>query len=122
MKKFILFMLLSVSAVTLFAEKPKADGTKLPTFTYYYYDGWMMCSKITAIVNGLKKEYGTKVVIKTIAVKAEGSKEAIKIAKLKGHGIVGKDTSGKIIVAISGHNYKKDKVVGAFTTLVGSKK
>ena len=79
----------------------------------------MMCNKITAIVNGLKKEYGKKIIIKTVTVKAKGSAEAIKAAKIVGHGIVGKDVSGKIVSTVSGHNYKKDRVVKVFKTLLG---
>jgi hypothetical protein len=78
----------------------------------------MLCNKITVIVNDLKKEYGKKIDIKTIAVSAKGSKEAIKAAKLESHGIVGKDTKGTIIATVNGHNYKKDKVLEAMKKLV----
>jgi len=78
----------------------------------------MMCNKITAIVNGLKKEYGKKVIIKTITMKAKGSAEAIKAAKIDGHGIIGKDVNGKIVTTVSGHNYKKDRVVKVFKALL----
>ena len=79
----------------------------------------MLCSKITVIVNDLKKDYGKKLNIKTIAVSAKGSKEAIKAAKLTNHGIVGKDKNGKIITTVDGHKYKKDKVLEAMKKLTG---
>ena len=77
-----------------------------------------MCNKITTIVNGLEKDYENKVIIRLIKVKTKGSKEAIAVAKLVGHGIVGKDASGKIIATVSGHSYKKDKVVEVFSKLL----
>jgi hypothetical protein len=41
MKKIVIFMLLSFSAMSLFAETQTAKDAKsaLPTLTYYYYDG-----------------------------------------------------------------------------------
>ena len=81
----------------------------------------MMCAKITTIVNGLQKEYGKRIIIKTAAVKAKGSKEALKEAKITSHGIVGKDVNGKIIATVSGHNYKKDKVLEVFNKLLAKK-
>ena len=49
----------------------------------------MMCAKITTIVHGLTKEYAKKINIHTAAVKAPGSKEALKAAKIDSHGIYG---------------------------------
>lgn len=69
-------------------------------------------------MNDLKKDNGNKVNFQTIKVGAKGSKEAIKEAKLESHGIVCKDTNGKIITTVNGHNYKKDKVVAAMKKLL----
>ena len=82
----------------------------------------MLCNKITVIVNDLKKDYGKKLDIKTIKVSAAGSAAEIKKAKLKNHGIVGKDVNGKIIATVDGHNYKNDKVVEAMKKLLAKKK
>ena len=82
----------------------------------------MMCAKITTIVHGLKQEYSKKINIHTAAVKAPGSKEALKAAKIDSHGIVGKDASGKIIVTVIGHKYGKDKVLEVFQKLLDKKK
>ena len=106
------------SAFSLLAEK-KGMKSELPTLTYYYFDGWMLCNKITVIVNDLKKTHGDKVKFQTFKVSAPGSKEAIKEAKLTNHGIVCKDVKGKIITTVDGHNYKKDKVVAAMNKLLG---
>jgi hypothetical protein len=64
-------------------------------------------------VNDLKKDYGKKLNIKTLKVAAPGSAEAIKEAKLTNHGIIGRDSSGKIVATVDGHKYKKDKVLEA---------
>ena len=84
----------------------------------------MLCTKITVIVNDLKKQekYSKKINITTVKMSEKGSKEAVKEAKLTNHGIVGKDASGKIVVTVDGHNYKKDKVVAALDKLLKSSK
>ena len=117
-------MLLTFSAMSLFAETQTAKEAKseLPTFTYYYYDGWPLCNKITVIVNDLKKDYDKKVSIKTIKVGAPGSAEAIKEAKLTNHGIIGKDRSGNIVATVDGHKYKKDKVLEAMKKVLAAEK
>ena len=77
-----------------------------------------MCNKITVIVNDLKKQYGKKIVIKTISMKAKGSREAVKAAKLTNHGIIAKDVNGKIVATVDGHNYKKPKVEEVMKKLI----
>ena len=108
-----------MAAFCLQAES-KMDKSKVPTFTYYYFDAWPLCNKITVIVNDLKKEktYAGKVNIKTVKMGTPGSKEAVKEAKLTNHGIVGKDIKGNIVATVDGHSYKKDKVVEALNKLL----
>lgn len=117
-------MLLSFSAMSLFAETQTAKDAKsaLPTLTYYYYDGWPLCNKITVIVNDLKKDYDKTLNIKTLKVGAPGSAEAIKEAKLTNHGIIGRDINGKIVATVDGHKYKKDKVLEAVKKILAAKK
>ena len=108
-----------MAAFSMQAES-KAEEAKLPTFTYYYCNGWPLCNKITVIVNDLKKDkaYSGKINMKTISMTSPGSKEAVKEAKLTNHGIVGKDSAGKIVVTVDGHSYKKDKVLEALDKLL----
>ena len=80
-----------------------------------------MCAKITAIVNGIKKDYKDKVDIKTIKVD-ENTKKTLTKEGLKAHGIVGKDKSGKIVSTVEGHNYKKDKVMEVIKKVLGEQK
>ncbi|MFT5632955.1 MAG: hypothetical protein ACI9SQ_000662 [Rubritalea sp.] len=70
-----------------------------------------MCNKIKVIVNDLKKAQGTEVAFANIVV-SEETKEEIKKAKLKGHGIIAKDKDGKLVQILSGHSYD-DKAVKA---------
>jgi hypothetical protein len=81
----------------------------------------MLCNKITVIVNDLKKVHSKEINFQTIKVVAPGSAEAIKEAKLTNHGIVCKDTKGKIVTTVDGHKYKKDKVLAAMNTLLKKK-
>ena len=71
----------------------------------------MLCSKITVIVNDLKKTHGDKIAISTIKMGEGTSAEEVKKAKLKTHGIVAKDKGGKLVAAVEGHNYGKEKVL-----------
>ena len=79
-----------------------------------------MCSKITVIVNDLKKTHGGKIEIVTTKVGAGDSREEIKSAKLKTHGIVARDKNGKLVAAVEGHNYGKDKVLEVVKKLQGN--
>ena len=56
----------------------------------------MFCSKITVIVNDLKKVHGNQIELVTMKVGAGNSAEEIKKAKLKTHGIIAKDKSGRL--------------------------
>jgi hypothetical protein len=69
-----------------------------------------MCAKITVIVNDLKKTHGTKLNIVTAKVGTGDSVKELKKAKIEGHGIIAKDQSGKLVVAVEGHSYAKKKV------------
>lgn len=73
-----------------------------------------MCNKIKVIVNDLKKTQGAEVAFENVVVSQE-TKEEIKKAKLKGHGIIAKDKEGKVIQTLSGHSYD-DKAVKAIVT------
>lgn len=77
----------------------------------------MLCGKITVIVNDLKKKHGEKIDLVTMKVGAGNSAEEIKKAKLKTHGIIAKDKSGKVVVTVDGHNYGKDKVLEVIAKL-----
>lgn len=79
----------------------------------------MFCSKITVIVNDLKKVHGNQIELVTMKVGAGNSVEEIKKAKLKTHGIIAKDKSGRIVVKVDGHNYGKDKVLEVIAKLEG---
>ena len=69
-----------------------------------------MCAKIKVIVNDLKKTKGDKIEFSNVLVNSAKSKEEIKKAKLKGHGLVGNDQDGKLVKAIEGHSYGKKEV------------
>jgi hypothetical protein len=69
-----------------------------------------MCDKITVIVNDLKKTHGTKLNIVTAKVGTGDSAKELKKAKIEGHGIIAKDQSGKLVVAVEGHSYGQKKV------------
>lgn len=76
-----------------------------------------MCNKIKVIVNDLKKAQGTEVTFMNVAV-SEKTAEAIKKAKLKGHGIVAKDKEGKLVEILNGHSYDKKAVKAIVTKLL----
>ena len=42
------------------AEEKNETSSK-PSLNYYYFDGWVLCSKITVIVNDLKKKHDKKI-------------------------------------------------------------
>ncbi len=81
----------------------------------------MLCSKITVIVNDQNKEHGKKIAISAVKVGEGKSKEDIKEAKLASHGIVARDKDGKLVVAVEGHSYGKDKVVEVINKLLPEK-
>ena len=56
------------------------------------------------------KNNGTKINIRTVKVGDGDSAKEIKDANLKSHGIIAKDTGGKVVSTVDGHNYGKDKV------------
>ena len=69
---------------TASADEPKAPvvkataEAKIPTLTYYYFDGWPLCAKISVIVNDLKKTKGKEITFKNVLVGTGKSKEEIK--------------------------------------------
>ena len=65
---------------------------------------------MTVIVNAQQEKFGKKINIATIKVGDGDSKEEIKNAKLKGHGIIAKDADGKLVTTVDGHNYGEEKV------------
>lgn len=98
-----------------------AAEAKVPTLTYYYFDGWPLCAKISVIVNDLKKTKGKEITFKNVLVGTGKSKEEIKKAKLKGHGIIAKDKSGKLVDTIEGHTYGKKEVDAVVAKLLAKK-
>ena len=70
----------------------------------------MLCSKITVIVNDQKKKHSKDLDIEAVKVGAGDSVKEIKDAKLKSHGIIGKDKDGKVVTTVDGHSYGKAKV------------
>ena len=62
----------------------------------------MLCDKITVIVNDQKKKHNSKININTVKVGDGDSQKEIEKAKLKSHGIIAKDKSGKIITTVEG--------------------
>ena len=92
-----------------FAEDKENKNSK-PSLSYYYFDGWVLCSKITVIVNDQKKKHNSKININTVKVGDGDSQKEIEKAKLKSHGIIAKDKSGKIITTVEGHSYGEAKV------------
>ena len=98
-----------------------AAEAKVPTLTYYYFDGWPLCAKISVIVNDLKKTKGNEITFKNVLVGTGKSKEEIKKAKLKGHGIIAKDKSGKLVDTIEGHTYGKKEVDAVVAKLLAKK-
>ena len=91
------------------AEEKNETSSK-PSLNYYYFDGWFLCSKITVIVNDLKKKHDKKIDIAAVKVGEGNSTEEIKKAKLKSHGIIAKDNKGSIITTVEGHSYGEEKV------------
>ena len=79
-----------------------------------------MCDKVTVIVNDQKEKHGTKIDFSTVKVGVSDSAEEIKKAKLKGHGIVGKDKAGKIVTTVDGHSYGKEKVAEVVAKLLAN--
>ena len=81
----------------------------------------MLCDKITVIVNDQSKQHGKNVKISARKVGEGNSKEDIKSAKLASHGIVARDKDGKLVAAVEGHNYGKDKVMEVVNKLLEAK-
>jgi hypothetical protein len=80
-----------------------------------------MCGKIKVIVNDLKKTKGDKIEFSNVLVNTAKSKEEIKKAKLKGHGLVGNDKNGKLVQSIEGHSYGKKEVDAVVQKLLAQK-
>lgn len=81
-----------------------------------------MCGKIQTIVDGLKKTHGDKVAFANFDVSTKEGVEAVKKSNLEGHGLLAKDLDGKIVEAIEGHNYGKDRVQKVVKLLTEKKK
>ena len=64
------------------AEEKNETSSK-PSLNYYYFDGWVLCSKITVIVNDLKKKHDKKIDIAAVKVGEGNSTEEIKKANSK---------------------------------------
>ena len=77
-----------------------------------------MCAKIKVIVNDLKKTKGQEVTFNNVLVGSGKSKEEIKKAKLKGHGIIANDKKGKLVETVDGHTYGKKEVEAVVTKLL----
>ena len=72
-------------------------------------------------MNDLKKTKGNEITFKNVLVGTGKSKEEIKKAKLKGHGIIDKDKSGKLVDTIEGHTYGKKEVDAVVAKLLAKK-
>ena len=72
-------------------------------------------------MNDLKKTKGKEITFKNILVGTGKSKEEIRKAKLKGHGIIAKDKDGKLVDTISGHSYGKKEVEAVVAKLLAKK-
>jgi hypothetical protein len=77
---------------------------------------------VTVIVNDQKKTHGSKIDFKVVKVGEGDSAAEIKKAKLARHGIVAKDSSGKLLTKVDGHSYGKDKVVEVIDQLLAKPK
>ena len=75
---------------------------------------------MTAIVDGLKEEHADTINIETVKVGDGDSKEQIRNAGLKVHGIVAKDSEGEIVSTVEGHSYGKEKVEEVIALLAKS--
>lgn len=76
-----------------------------------------MCAKVTVIVNDLKEEHADTIVIEAVKVGVGDSKKEIEESDLRLHGIIAKDSEGKIVTTVEGHSYGKDKVEEVIATL-----
>ncbi len=72
-------------------------------------------------MNDLKKTKGKEIIFKNVLVGTGKSKEEIKKAKLKGHGIIAKDKDGKIVDTVEGHSYGKKEVEAVVAKLITKK-
>lgn len=72
-------------------------------------------------MNDQKKKYGKQINIVTTKVGAGDSAEELKKAKLKTHGIIAKDKSGKLVTTVEGHSYGEKKVVEVLSKLLKKK-
>ena len=72
-------------------------------------------------MNDLKKTKGKEITFKNVLVGTGKSKEEIKKAKLKGHGIIAKAKSGKLVDTIEGHTYGKKEVDAVVAKLLAKK-
>ena len=109
--RVLLTLLLSVVILSFNSNaEEKNEKASKPSLDYYYFDGWVLCSKITVIVNDLKKKHGKKIDMSAIKMGEGNSAEEIKKAKIKSHGIIAKDNKGKIITTVEGHSYGEEKV------------
>ena len=77
-----------------------------------------MCNKIKVIVDDLKKTHGDKITFTSVTMNSPASTKAVADAKLKSHGIVAKDASGKVVKTVEGHSYGKDKIEKVVTVLL----
>ena len=114
-----LFML----APSLAEDKKQSESkAQKPSLTYYYFDGWVFCSKITVIVNDEKKKHSSKINIKAIKVGEGNSSNELKKAKIASHGIIAKDKKGEILTTVEGHNYGKEKIKEVISLILNKKK
>ena len=72
-------------------------------------------------MNDLKKTKGKEITFKNVLVGTGKSKEEIKKAKLKVHGIIAKDKSCKLVDTIEGHTYGKKEVDAVVAKLLAKK-
>jgi hypothetical protein len=72
-------------------------------------------------VNDLKKIKGDQVNFSNVLMGSAQSKEEVKKAGLTSHGLVGNDKDGKLVQAIEGHSYGKEKVEEVLKELLQGK-
>ena len=80
-----------------------------------------MCNKIKVIVNDLKKTEGQKIIFNNVLVGSGKSKEELKKAKIKGHGLVAHNKDGELVKAIEGHVFGKKEVQAVVKKLLVEK-
>lgn len=90
MRKFLLVLLLGITAILISACSSSADGLVTPdpdqaTFMFFYTDGWVPWTNMMPIVDGLEEDYQEEITFIRLNAAADQGRKTFRYYNLLGH-------------------------------------